>query len=53
MKGGEYYNNQRHFDRSMEDEIYNVARNPLGAVCNAPLPYYPGKELHSLILTII
>ena len=29
---------------------YNVARNPIGAVPNAPLASDPGKELHLPIL---
>ena len=30
---------------------YNVARNPIGMVPNAPLASATGKELHPLILS--
>ena len=32
---------------------YNVARNPIGMVPNAPLASAPGKELHPPILITI
>ena len=32
---------------------YNVARNPIGTVPNAPLASAPGKELHTPILNMI
>ena len=35
------------------DERYNVARNPLGTVPNAPLASAPGKELHPPILSML
>ena len=41
-----YQNNQRRFNGGLAYEIYNVARNPLGTVHNAPLASAPVKELH-------
>ena len=35
------------------DERYNVARNPLGTVPNAPLASAPSKELHPPILRML
>ena len=32
---------------------YNVARNPIGTVPNAPLASAPGKELHLPILSTL
>ena len=32
---------------------YNVARNPIGAVPNAPQAYSTGKELHPSILSTL
>ena len=32
---------------------YNVARNPIGTVPNAPLSYVPGKDIHPPILIMV
>ena len=32
---------------------YNLSRNPIGVVANAPLASAPGKELHPQILSML
>ena len=36
--------------RRFDEEVTNVARNPIGTVPNAPLASAPGKEFHPPIL---